>query len=80
MKKNKLAILVMNIEYDQGTDHLKIVSAGNHNLTVDELKDTIHESIDMQFEDLEKKMEGTGQKFDSGVVILPLVKINFKKK
>lgn len=79
MKKNKLDILVMNIEYNQGTEHLKIVSAGNHNLTIDDLKDTIHESIEMQFEDLEKKMGESGQKFDSGVVILPLVKINFKK-
>jgi hypothetical protein len=80
MEKDKLDILVMNIEYNQETDHLKIISAGNHKLTIGDLKDTIHESIDMQFEDLEKKMIETGKEFDNGLIILPLVKINFKKE
>ena len=76
---DKLNILVMTIEYDQGKEQLKVVSTGNHNLTFDQLKNTIHDSIDLQFEDLEEKMKATGKEFDNGVVILPLVKINYKK-
>ena len=78
MKKNKLAILVMNVEYDQGTDHLKIVSAGNHNLTLAQLKDTIFETLETQLEEFGKKLEESGKEFDSGVLILPLLKVNFK--
>jgi hypothetical protein len=79
MKKNKLNVWVMSIELMQESQQFKLVESGNHNLTFDEIKDTIHESIDLQFEDLEKKMEETGREFDGGVIIMPLIKINFKK-
>jgi hypothetical protein len=76
--KDKLDILVMTIEIDQNKAQLKIKESGHHNLTIDEIKDTIHDSIDLQFEEFEGKLKESGKEFDNGIIILPLIKINFK--
>jgi hypothetical protein len=68
----------MNVELSK--DHFKLTSAGNHNLTFAELKDTIFETLETQLEEFEKKMIESEGKFDSGVLVLPLLKVNFKKQ
>lgn len=68
----------MNIELDK--DHFKLTNAGNHNLTLAQLKDTIFETLETQLDEFEKKMVESGKEFDSGVLILPLLKVNFKKE
>jgi len=76
MKNTKLNMLVMNVELDK--DHFKLINAGNHNLTLAQLKDTIFETLEAQLEEFGKKLEESGKEFDSGVLILPLLKVNFK--
>jgi hypothetical protein len=78
MKNTKLNMLIMNVELN--TDHFKLTNAGNHNLTLTELKDTIFEALEAQLEEFEKKMIESGGKFDSGVLVLPLLKVNFKNE
>jgi len=79
MNTQKLDILVMSIELSGDAKELKFVDSGRHSLTFDEIKDTIRESIDIQFDDFESRLKKSENKFDSGVIIMPLVKINFKK-
>jgi hypothetical protein len=77
--EKKLDILVASLEVANDAKDVKIIVGERHNLTFEELKDTLIESIELQFEDLEKRMKETGKKFDSGIVFMPLVKINYKK-
>lgn len=72
-----MRIIVMSIELDD-TNYPKFVDSGTHNLTINEVKDTIHQSIDDQFEDLVEKMKQSGKEFDNGIIIMPLVKFNYK--
>lgn len=79
MKKEKLDVLIMSIGLSDDSEKLEITHANKYKLTIDELKDTILESIEFQFEDFKMKMEESGKNFDEGVIIMPLIKMNFEK-
>jgi hypothetical protein len=66
----------MEMHYDTEKNNFKLPVVGKFNLTIDQLRDTIKDQIDVAFEEMKKNAQG---EFDHGLVVMPYIKANYKK-
>lgn len=73
---DKLEFTIMEMHFDPENKNFKLPLVGKFNLTIDQLRDTIKDEIDVAFEEMKKNAD---REFDHGLVIMPYIKANYKK-
>lgn len=66
----------MEMHFDTEKKNFKLPVVGKFNLTIDQLRDTIKDEIDVAFDEMKKNAD---RDFSHGIVVMPYIKANYKK-
>jgi len=76
--ENKIKFVIKELVFDPDIGAFNIPDCGNHNLTIEELRETIIDHVNIAFEELKQEMKDSGKTFEEGIAIFPYIKVSYK--